>query len=43
MLESDPADIRDSVLRQLGEKYAPSVEQFALALEFGRNVRSSVG
>jgi pimeloyl-ACP methyl ester carboxylesterase len=43
MLESDPADIRDSVLRQLGEKYTPSVDQFALALEFGRNVRSGRG
>ena len=43
MLESDPADIRDSVLRQLGEKYTPSVDQFALALEFGRNVRSAWG
>ena len=30
-LESDPADIRDSVLRELGEKYTPSVEQFARA------------
>ena len=42
-LESDPADVRDAVLRKLGEKYTPSVEQFAVAQEFGRNVRSAWG
>lgn len=43
MLESDPIDIRATVLGELGEKYTPSVEQFAVAQEFGRNVRSAWG
>jgi pimeloyl-ACP methyl ester carboxylesterase len=42
-LESDPAEVRDVVSRELGEEYTPSVEQFAVAQEFGRNVRSAWG
>jgi len=42
-VERDPAELRARVLRELGEHYTPSAEQFARAQEFLRAGRSAWG
>jgi pimeloyl-ACP methyl ester carboxylesterase len=42
-LELDPAELRASIMDDLGEAYTPSVEQVAGQQRFGRAVRSSWG
>jgi pimeloyl-ACP methyl ester carboxylesterase len=42
-LDRDPAELRARVLRELGEDYTPSTEQFARAQEIGPAVRSAWG
>jgi len=42
-LDHDPAELRARELRELGEDYTPSTEQFARAQEFGPAFRSAWG
>jgi pimeloyl-ACP methyl ester carboxylesterase len=42
-IDCDPAEVRARVLAELGEDYAPSVEQLARIQEVGRAVRSAWG
>jgi pimeloyl-ACP methyl ester carboxylesterase len=42
-IDRDPAEVRARALAELGEDYAPSVEQLARIQEIGRAVRSAWG
>ena len=42
-IERDPAELRALAIREVGEKYAPSIEQLAGFQEFGRSVQSGWG
>ena len=42
-LDRDPAELRARIVREVGEDYAPSVEQIARAQVFGRAIKSAWG